>query len=55
MNVTQLKQKLAVLEAQGYGELDVVMMYWDHLGFEFVEINLEEVEEHEGDGKVKLY
>lgn len=53
MNVTHLKQKLAVLEAQGYGELEIVKMEWD--GFDFNPTNLEEVEVDEEAREIKLF
>lgn len=55
MNVTQLKQKLAALEAQGYGELDIVKMEWDSEWNDFNVRGLEEVEVDEETHEIKLY
>lgn len=55
MNVTQLKQKLAVLEAQGYGELETVMMCWDYYWCDFNPTNLDTVEVDEETQEIKLY
>lgn len=55
MNVTQLKQKLAVLEAQGYGELFITMMFYDHVLGEHIPVYADELEVHENGKEIKLY